>query len=522
MAGCDVIDKVVCYILPPEGEIACGLVIGWEGSLLHILEYAPVGNAADHLQHLENRIAEETAVISSLKAKLHKLAQEAQCKQTSAASGLKGKMLQWAKDRLLALDPEDVVALSRAAPASDCVRNICVAITAIVKNQMAPVNWSLAQHTLRDTQLIQKLCALDRNPISQALHDSIASRFSNTTCFSYEAASQESPTIAVLYKWVTAFIDYQRDHHMKSYDTELQQQLEACANGIAKAERRRAALVEDLELSRRGMLMQRTANTTTIPLDAVVHMAVNPLPLSQSQFVICNFGSDGRLNPSSSQPLPLLSTAEPRMLPPQEVTCAVRRLSVSIPHEKSDQALPIRNTGHDPTSIVITATGDRTTDGMAPLPPRGLGSSYNANRDTAAILAAENDALKEENSRFARLLNVAKEQQILFHDHLLRSLQSVRIQFAELNAAHSLLLVDYGALHDQHTLLEQRMQSTMKSLVVSEQNLGRLERHIKVTSREMFLSKAVLQMIRWENVMLRDRPVTSGYHDGGPSPGGAP
>lgn len=314
----DVVNRVVAYRSDTDPVSRCGLVIGVEGDSVRLFEYAPVSDASEHIAAVEKEIAAEEAIIASCEMSLQQAQTETDERRDLAGSpGEDGKLqlkwLQWAKDGLARVTAADLqrIAVLPPSAAGSATEVVCTAVAVLSARDEGIADWGRARAVFADPALIDTLCQLDAKPVPQALQNVVQSRFYTSPLFSFSEAAKCSKATGVLYKWLTAFMDYQRSAHPGGADIELQQRLDGSGEALELAKLRRLRLREDLRLTQQGMLHRRTNRIKVALLTSVVKVVAEPSLRLGREFVI-----RGLANLDSDQELAIVNRT-PR-LPQQE------------------------------------------------------------------------------------------------------------------------------------------------------------------------------------------------------------
>lgn len=287
----EVANRVIAY-RTDSGTTTCGLVIAAEGDVVRLFEYLPVSDPADHIASVESSLAEEDRFIASCEKKLAELQSKAAASRLGAGvspdNKLKEKWLRWAKDglrRIAAADFQRTTA-SRRRPSGTVVEVVCSAVAAIAKGAENPVDWGSVQEVFADPALVEKLCQLDAEPMPSSVHGMVMKHYFPNPLFVLQEATKHSQALGALHKWVTAYMEFQRQRLTGSEDLEFQQQREELLKGLTMAQQRRDRLQEDIDLSRRGMLFRRTNRIKVVPHGAIIKVIGDAPARLRREFVI--------------------------------------------------------------------------------------------------------------------------------------------------------------------------------------------------------------------------------------------
>lgn len=272
-------DKVVAYRLPDEGnEEMYGLCIRREGDTLRIMVLQKEENREAPLKSVLRKLSDEDVIVNSLEDRFStiqaKLAKERNTGGQAKNYRLQETMLQWATHRVEGIDGEEWRRLARERNPSDVVRAVgCAAGSIAADAKHVSSAWADAQKFFNKGRGVSaELRKAGEQRMNRTLYNSLEETYVADSSLSYALVAQESPTLSVLHKWITALVDYQRARYMEDGEAELQQQLSGCHNSLVSARERRGSLMEQAALINAGNCYIRTQTVRSVPMECVLSL----------------------------------------------------------------------------------------------------------------------------------------------------------------------------------------------------------------------------------------------------------
>ncbi|AYU82592.1 hypothetical protein, unknown function [Leishmania donovani] len=272
-------NRVIAYRLPQDGagEEAYGLCLRKEGNTLRVMLLQKEDNYERPLRSVLRKLSDEDAVVSELENRFKSL-QSSLIEENDAARQkkcrLQKRMLQWAIRRLEGVEEKEWALLSQQRCPSAMVSCIgCTVASIAVGKSLVSSTWTDAQRLFRSgKEMVLQLRQVGEQRMDRSLYDSIEETYLSDSTLSYSSVSQESLSLGVLHKWITAFMDYQRACYMEGGDAELQQQMTDCQSSLESARERRSSLAKQVDLIKKGNCYSRTQTVRSVPIEHVLYL----------------------------------------------------------------------------------------------------------------------------------------------------------------------------------------------------------------------------------------------------------
>lgn len=272
-------DKVVAYRLPDDGgEEMYGLCIRREGDTLRVMVLQKEDNREAPLKSVLRKLSDEDRIVNSLEARFNSL-QSQLAKERNAGSQTKNyrlqeTMLQWATHRVEGIDPEEWRRFALERHPSAVVKAVgCAAASIAAGAKLVSSNWVDAQRLFsKSKEIAAEVRKAGEQRMNKALYNVLEEGYISDPSLSYALVAQESPSLGILHKWITALVDYQRARYIEDDEAELQQQLTGCHNSLQSAKERRGSLMVQAELINTGNCYIRTQTVRSVPIECVLSL----------------------------------------------------------------------------------------------------------------------------------------------------------------------------------------------------------------------------------------------------------
>ncbi|CAG9582132.1 hypothetical protein LMJF_34_2550 [Leishmania major strain Friedlin] len=272
-------DRVIAYRLPQNGagEEAYGLCLRREGNTLRVMLLQEENNYERPLRSVLCKLSDVDAVVSELENRFQSL-RSSRLEENDAARQkkcrLQKRMLQWAIRRLEGVEEKEWALLSQQPRPSAMISAVGCTVSSIAAGKsLVSSTWADAQRLLRSgKEMVLQLRQVGEQRMERSLYDSIEETYLSDSTLSYSSVSQESLSLGILHKWITAFMDYQRACYMEGGSVELQQQLISCQSSLESARERRSSLAKQADLIKKGHCYSRTQTIHSVPIEYVLHL----------------------------------------------------------------------------------------------------------------------------------------------------------------------------------------------------------------------------------------------------------
>ncbi|KEG08626.1 hypothetical protein DQ04_06781010 [Trypanosoma grayi] len=463
--------------------------------MMQVVEYAESLEVST-LDHKRRRIAEEDAVIQSLQSKLKRLREKCDARVSGGSSAiLEHTLLQWAKRRLRAIERKQWLHVSGLSVVSESSRLVCDSVVTIIRNSDIARDWKMVQRTISSNSFVDTLCHLDNRPIGEDLYKSILDRYVAHPLFSFESCTRESRAVGALQKWVTAYLDYQRAQFFSTDNAEMKQQIDACVNGIRKAQMRRQELKSDVQLILSGRLLRRTETVQNISssclqvIEGIFSDKQVSLARPKRNGDVLSCGDDNsdttpsqRWNVSHSQLISLDGTLTSD--PDEEVAALSRRceqLQRELKECKIENNLLQEEVGKLNVQTAIIKKGRFEFEHLE-------AKVASLQEEKTRLLQEVSDA-----NRNGKSVGAQRYEQKLKDEQMLMDVLHL---FKNLEGEHQLLIGDYEALSTLHAKVTECMQAQTKELEEARGEVDILRKYLSMARREMLLAKSVVFLLR--------------------------
>nr|CCM14915.1 hypothetical protein, unknown function [Leishmania guyanensis] len=272
-------DMVIAYRLPQDGadEEAYGLCLGKEGNTLRVIFLRIEKNYERLLKSVLRRRSEKDAVVKSLESRLQllksKVLEESDTTRPKSCR-MQEIMLRLALRRLEGVEEEEWALLSQQRCPSAVISAVGCTVACIATGKsLVSSTWKDAQRLLCSGKgMMLQLRWVGEKRLERLLYDSISETYLSDSTLSYSSASQESPSLGLLHKWITAFMDYQRAHYMEDREPELQRQIAGSQSSLQSARERRDSLTKQADLISKGICYSRTQTVRSVPIEHVLYL----------------------------------------------------------------------------------------------------------------------------------------------------------------------------------------------------------------------------------------------------------
>ncbi|GET92321.1 hypothetical protein, unknown function [Leishmania tarentolae] len=272
-------DRVIAYRDPQDGKEAevYGLCLRREGNTLRVMLLQEEDDYERPLRAVLRKLSAEDAIVDELENRLQSL-QSNLSDDSDAARQKKCRLqkilLQSSTRRLEGVEEREWTLLSQQHHPSPVVSSVgCTVVAIAAGKSLTSSTWADAQRLLRSgKEMVRQLRQASEQRMDRSLYDSIKEVSLFDVTVSYSSVLQESPSLGILHKWITAFMDYQRVCYMEDGDAELQRQMTGCQNSLQSARERRTSLAKQSDLIKKGNCYRRTQTVRSIPIEHVLYL----------------------------------------------------------------------------------------------------------------------------------------------------------------------------------------------------------------------------------------------------------